>query len=92
MKQLSEILENISDNYEVYISFVYGDCFGLSDFEMVDESIYNSTDMCLACNIVSLIEVSSDAYSTNNALEFSINDVLKIVDPASGDIIYERES
>ena len=91
MKQLSEILEDISDNYEVYISFVNGDCFGLSDFEMVDESIYNSTDMCLS-DIISLIEVSSDAYSTNNKLEFSINDVLKIVDPASGDIIYERES
>ena len=91
MKQLSEILEDISDNYEVYISFVNGDCFGLSDFEMVDESIYNNTDMCLS-DIISLIEVSSDAYSTNNKLEFSINDVLKIVDPASGDIIYERNS
>ncbi len=92
MKQLSEILEGIDDGYEVYVTFVYGDSFGLADFEMVDETIYNNTEMCVAFTIKSLIKVSSKAINTNNALEFSINDILKIVDPANGGLIYERDS
>ncbi len=91
MMQLSKTLEDISDDYEVYISLAYGDCFGLANFEMVDESIYERSDLCLS-DIISKIKVSNDVYRVGNKLEFSINDIIKITDPASGGIIYTRES
>lgn len=87
MKKLPDILESMPDGRVALLTFKDGDCFGLSDFEMVDESIYERSDICLS-NINSKIKVLNDVYSVGTKFEFSLNDVLKVEDAVSGDIMY----
>ena len=60
MKSLSGILEGIEDDLEVHVDFSNGDIFGLTNFEMVDESIYQRQDLCLA-DIGSKVRVGNEA-------------------------------
>lgn len=90
MKPLFEILEGIEDNREALVRFSNGNCFGLADFEMVDESIYQRSDLCL-CNIVSKIKVDRDVYKIGNKLEFSVDEVLEVEDAANGNILYRKD-
>ncbi len=85
------ILERIPDDHEAIVTFDYGDCFGLSNFEMVDESIYESLDFCLS-DIVSKVKVLRDVYNIGTKLEFSVNDVLKVEDAVSGGILYRKSN
>lgn len=89
MKPLFKILEDIENGHEVLVKLSDGDSFGLADFEMVDESIYGRSDLCL-CNIVSKIKVGRDVYKVGNKLEFSVNDVIEVVDAANGKTLFQK--
>jgi hypothetical protein len=91
MKFLPEILESIGDGLEMLVELSNGNVFGLADFEMVDESIYQRQDLCVA-DIVSIIHVKNDVYKIGNKLEFSVNDVVEVRNPTNGDIVFHRES
>ncbi len=88
MKLLSEILEGIEDDHEVLIRFSNGNCFGIVDCEMVDESIYQRTDLCVG-DIVSKIHIDRDVYKIGNKLEFSIDEIVEVKDARNNDIIWE---
>ena len=90
MKTLAEILEGIEDHRQTLVRLSNGDCFGLVDFEMVDESIYQRSDLCVG-DIVSKVEVQRDVYEIGNKLEFSVEDVLEIEDVESGDVLYRKQ-
>lgn len=90
MKPLAEILEGIEDGREVLVRFSNGNCFGLSDFEMVDESIYQRSDLCVG-DIVSKVKVDRDVYKIGNKLEFSVDEVLEVEDVANGSILYRKK-
>lgn len=83
------MLENIDDGREVIVKFINGDCFGLCDFEMVDESIYQRTDLCVA-DIVRKVNVSHDVYKVGNKLEFSVNDIIEIEDEERQKVLYKK--
>ena len=89
MKSLPEILEGIEDGLETFVRLSNGSCFGLVDFEMIDESIYQRSDLCVA-DIVSKIEVDHDVYRIGNKLEFSVDDVVELKDVASGNVLYQK--
>ena len=89
MNKLAELLEEIEDNQEVLIKFFDGECFGLSNFEMVDESIYQKSDICLA-DMESIISVNKDVYKVGNKYEFSINEIIEVVDNVSGDVLFRK--
>ncbi len=67
MKSLPEILENIEDGLESLVELSNGDSFGLVDFELADESIYERQVLCVA-DIVSKIKVKNDVYKIGNKL------------------------
>ncbi len=89
MMLLSEILEGIEGGREVLVKLSDGNCFGLADFEMVDESIYERSDLCL-CNIVSKIKVKRDVYKVGSKLEFSVDDVIEIQYVENGRVLYKK--
>ena len=88
MKSLPEIFEGIEDGLEMLVKFSNGNSFGLTDFEMVDESIYQRQDLCLA-DIVSKVRIKHDVYKIGNKLEFSVDDVVEVKNAVNGDILYK---
>ena len=89
MKQLDEILEGLEDDRKVALTLSNGSVFGLRAFEMVDESIYNRADLCVA-EITSKIENVKDVFSIGNLLEFSIEEVVLVKDLEGGNILYNK--
>ncbi len=87
MKLLEEILENSDDGEEYIISFYCGDQLGLMDFEMVDESIYERTDMCIA-DVVSQKICDKKYYTVGTKIEFSLKDIVSVVSPKNGKKIW----
>lgn len=90
MKSLPEILESIEDGSETLVKLANGNSFGLVDFEMVDECIYQRQDLCIA-DIVSKIRVVNDVYKIGSKLEFSVDDVVEVKNAVSGEVLYQRE-
>ena len=87
MKELSKILEDIEEEREVIVTFKDGECFGLNNFEMVDESIYNRSDLCDA-NIISIRSYEKGTLRVGNKMEFSIEEVVKVEDTTNGVLLY----
>ena len=85
---LKQVLENAEDDREFIVVFPDGEVFGLTNFEMVDESIYERSDLCVG-DVVSIKKCNSKALSVGNGLQFSIKDVIKVTDAITGDILYE---
>ena len=85
---LDQILEDIEEDREHIVVLSWGDVFGLTNFEMVDESIYERSDLCVG-DVVSIKKSKSKAISIGNGLQFSIKDVIKVTDAITGDILYE---
>lgn len=83
MNSLEQILESSEDEVEYIITFTCGDQLGLTDFEMVDESIYGRTDMCIA-DVVSQIKCDKRFYTIGTKIEFSLNDVISVIFPKNG--------
>ena len=89
MKNIEEILKNIPDGKEVFTKFFDGNCFGLADFEMVDESIYQRTDVCM-CDIITIICDDRNVLRAGNKIEFYINDIIQVKDLENENILYEK--
>ncbi len=86
---LKQVLENTEDDREFIVVFSYGDIFGLTNFEMVDESIYERSDLCVG-DVVSIIKCPKKVYRVGNGLQFSIKNVIKVTDATTGDILYQK--
>lgn len=89
MNELADLLEGIPDNIEAIVRLEGGSYFGLSNFEMVDETIYDRDDLCVA-DIVSIIEAKPDVYKVGNKIEFSVDDVLEVKIVETGKVLYRE--
>jgi len=82
MNKLSTILEDFKDGQEVLVSLKNNDEFILYDFEMIDESIYDRSDLVMAS--VKNVVKSKFIYREETKIEISIDDIVKLRDPDSG--------
>jgi hypothetical protein len=87
MRALSEILESTVDDQECVVVFSNGDVFGLANFEMVDEGIYQRRDICVA-DIFSKINVKSKLFRVGCKFEFSVNDVIEVRSATDGEVLW----
>lgn len=87
MKNLERLLEETLDGKELVICFHNGDVLGLADFEMVDQSIYDRSDLCVA-NIVSPIRCKEHIFKAGGKIEFSLDEIVQIYDAATKEIRY----
>jgi len=76
---LSDLLEKFEDGQNVLVSFENGDEFVLFDFEIVDESIYDRSDLALAT--ISDVNCSKSRYTKGTKLEFALGDICELNDP-----------
>ena len=82
MNKLSTILEDFKDGQEVLVSLKNNDEFILYDFEMIDESIYDRSDLVMAS--VKNVVKSKFIYREETKIEISIDDIVKLRDQDSG--------
>ena len=81
--KLSNILKVVeSYDSDRIFDFIFNDNFKIrySDFEMVDESIYNSKDYCVA-------KIADE----EKYVEFKVNEIAKIVDAENGEVLYDSD-
>jgi hypothetical protein len=90
MNILEQILIGVEDGKEYLITFSWGDCLGLLDFEMVDKSIYDREDLCVA-DVSRQIKCDKRFYTVGTAIEFSLYDVTNVLDPENKEELYRRE-
>ena len=88
MNNLGNLLESTKKNHNYKVTFLDGEIYILTNFEMVDESIYNSLDVCVA-DVISVIKSESKVITNRVALEFSVNDIARVEDVESNKVLYE---
>lgn len=88
MNNLGNLLESTKKNHNYKVTFLDGEIYILTNFEMVDESIYNSLDVCVA-DVISVIKSESKVINNKEALEFSVNDIARVEDVESNEVLYE---
>ena len=74
---LVKALENIRLGQETVIKFGNNNVLGLKDFERVDESIYQRSDLITA-DVVSQIRCNRNFSKPGTSLQFSVNDIMEI--------------
>jgi hypothetical protein len=87
MTMLIDLLEGFEDGQKVLISLKDNEKFVLYDFEMVDETIYNRSDLVIAT--ISEVINSRFRYRNETILEFEIGDITELKDPISGDCYFK---
>lgn len=90
MNQLAEMLESLDFAQRVEVVLCSGDQFVLSDFETVDESIYNRDDLIVA----GIVEVRKSAfrYEVGTLIELALGDITWVKDCETGHMIFESRS
>lgn len=88
MKKINEILDLIENDRVIDITFYNGNCLALSNFEIVDPSIYNRSDLYVA-DLIKIIKPDRNIYQIGNKIEFSINEILNITD-SKGNLLYKH--
>ena len=88
MIDLAELLENFADGKDVIVSMKSGEKYILCDFEMVDESMYDRADVCLAK--ISEVVNSKAIFTVGTKIEISILTICSLEDPKDG-TCYFRE-
>jgi len=86
MIDLPFVLESFKDGQGVLVSLIDGEEFTLYDFEMVDESIYDRTDLVMAT--IRRVVKSKFRYRNETKIELSIHDIKSLKDPDSGFFYY----
>lgn len=87
MMTISDLLEGFEDGQKVLVSLKNGDKLMLYDFEMVDESIYNRSDLVVAT--ISDVISSKFRYRNGTKLEFAVGDIEELSDPVTGDCYFK---
>ena len=80
--ELKEILERTQDDYVYTITYDDDKSFDYTNFEMVDESIYERSDICVADSIS----------ESNMKVEFSIEEIKQIRRKVDGEILFEQSN
>ena len=88
-ENLADLLVNLADDKEYVVFFECGDVLGLRAFEMVDESIYGRHDLCVA-DIVTPIKCNMSLYPVNTGLQFSLSEIIRVVDASTQETIFLR--
>lgn len=83
-----EILLRLPEEKEVTLSFFDGEELVLKNFDMVDESIYDRSD--LVCAVLVKINISDKInHNISSMIDFSISDVNRIFDPEKNSILFK---
>jgi len=83
LRNCLEIVERWREGKVVELTFNCGGVYRYTDFEMLDESIYDNDSMCVAV----LLDVNG--IRTNGMAQFNISEIVKIVDVENGQVLYE---
>jgi hypothetical protein len=78
-----EIVERWQEGKVVELTFNCGDIYRYTDFEMLDESIYDNDNLCVA------VLLDANGIRTNGMAQFDISEIVKVVDVENGQILYE---
>jgi len=78
-----EIVESWEEGRVVEFSFDGGDIYRYTDFEMVDESIYNNNNLCVA------VLLDNDNIRTSGMAQFDIKKIIKVVDVENNQVLYD---
>jgi hypothetical protein len=79
-----QIVEDFDNERSVEIVFTDGVIIRYKNFEVVDETIYNSKDFCVA-EMEEVNGIERDGY-----VEFNINEIIKVVDTKNSVILWEK--
>ena len=91
MKLLGQTLENIPDNEKLKVEFKNGNTFILANFEMVDITIYNDPNYCLA-DIITVEKQQGRSFRAGNILEFYLPDLSRVTKQKNNEAIYISQS
>ena len=86
LRQALQIVESWKEGRVVEFSFNGGDIYRYTDFEMVDESIYDNDNLCVA------VLLDADGIRASGMAQFDIREIIKVVDVESDPVLYESES
>ena len=74
LRKILRIVENWTEGRVVEFTFSSGDVSRYTDFEMVDETIYDRDNLCVA------VLLDKKGIRTPGMAQFDINEIIKIVD------------
>jgi hypothetical protein len=86
MNELIEMLEGFADGQKVLVRLKGNEEFILYDFELVDESIYERSDLVMAS--ISDVLNSQFKYKVGTKIEISVLDVISLNDPVTEDCFF----
>ena len=84
-----QVLIEVPDDYACVVEFSNGNAYELSNFEMVDESVYNRLDIYVA-DVVRCIRGSSKLFPDGSKIQFSIIDIDRLTTADTNQVLYDR--
>ena len=86
LRQALQIVESWKEGRVVEFSFNGGDIYRYTDFEMVDESIYDNDNLCVA------VLLNAEGIRASGMIQFDIREIIKVVDVENDLVLYDSKS